>query len=152
MKKLKTFLGFVIFALIIYFVLTLIMPKIAFSQKKALLDSYKVAKEGEDTKDMYSARYDMSKGTWESLEYDLRLKGYEVSEKTEYWTKLPNTGLFTKEELKGFEKEYVRKTTKSLPIQEKYFTEYIAVLKDENGYKLYYELQMKDADTEPLSK
>ena len=68
MKKLKTFLGLVAFGLIVYVVLTIIMPKIAFSQKKGLLNSYKVSKTMEDTSDTYIIRLDMGKGTWEALE------------------------------------------------------------------------------------
>ena len=44
MKALKTILALALVGLIVYFVLTLIMPKIAFKQKKAIIDSYKIAK------------------------------------------------------------------------------------------------------------
>ena len=39
MKALKTILALVFVGLIVYFVLTLIMPKIAFKQKKAIIDA-----------------------------------------------------------------------------------------------------------------
>ena len=153
MKKFKTFLGLVCFALIVYVVLTIIMPKIAFSQKKGLLDSYKVSKTMEDTSDTYIIRLDMGKGTWEGLEIELNRIDFKPSDPAEFWTKNPDKDDFTAKEISGFVKEYCRKTTKHLPVQEYHFTEYIAVMKDDNNeYHLYYELRMGDSEMDPLTK
>lgn len=152
MKKLKTFLGLLAFALVVYFVLTIIMPKIAFSQKKGLLDSYKVTTVKTDTANTYIARLDMGKGTWEALEYELNRIEFYPSDPAEFWPASPDRELFTKDEIDGFVKEYCRKTKKHLPVQEKCFTEYIAVMQSGGNYILYYELQMQDEETDPLKK
>lgn len=153
MKALKTTLGIVIFLLIVYFVLTLVMPKIAFSRKKALTDSYKVTKVEKDTAESYIIRMDLKKGNWESLEYELNRIGWKPSEQAVYWTKSPNKTMFTEKEIAGFVKEYYRVEKKSVPIEEVYISEYLAVMKDDSGeYHLYYELEMGDSEIKPCAQ
>ena len=95
----------------------------------------------------------MGKGTWEALEYELDRIDFKPSDPAEFWTKNPDKDNFTAKEITGFVKEYCRKTTKHLPVQEYHFTEYIAVMKDENNeYHLYYELRMGDHEIDPLTK
>lgn len=149
MKAVKTFLVIAILAVVILGALTFIMPKVAFNQKKALVDSYKIAKTQTDTDSCYKVRIDLGKGTWEDFEMTLERKGWKASDPAEFWPKSPNKELFTAAEIRGFEKEYCRKSSKMLPIQEKYFTEYIAVMKDEAGYHLYFEVQMTDSEITP---
>ena len=152
MKALKTILALVFVGLIVYFVLTLIMPKIAFSQKKAILDSYKIAKTETDSDDTYRVRMDFNKGTWETLEYEIERVGFEKIEPAKYWVASPDTTLFTKDEISTVIKEYVRKSSKGVPITEKYFVEYFAVMKDASGFHIYFETKMRDAEFEPLEK
>lgn len=150
MKGLKTFFGLVIFGLIVYFVLTLILPKIAFGRKKSLTDPYKVTATEADTSESFIIRMDMNKGTWESFEYELDRIGFKPSDKNTYWSKSPNRKMFTESELKGFVKEYYRTEEKHVPITSKYIMEYLVVMKDEQGFHLYYELRMTDTEEEPL--
>lgn len=150
MKALKTFCGLVIFGLIVYFVLTLIMPKIAFGSKKSLTDPYKITKTEADTKDSFIIRMDMNKGTWESFEYELDRIGWKASTTNTYWSKSSNRKMFTDEELKGFVKEYYRVEEKHVPVTTKYIMEYLVVMQDAQGFHLYYELRMTDLKEEPL--
>ena len=150
MKALKTFCGLVIFGLIVYFVLTLIMPKIAFSSKKSLTDPYKITKTESDTQDSFIIRMDMNKGTWESFEYELDRIGWKPSTTDTYWSKSSNRKMFTDEELKGFVKEYYRVEEKHVPVTTKYIMEYLVVMQDAQGFHLYYELRMTDLKEEPL--
>ena len=150
MKALKTILALVFVGLIVYFVLTLIMPKIAFKQKKAIIDSYKIAKTETDSGDTYRVRMDMSKGTWEGLEYELERVGFEKTEPAKLWNASPDKTLFTNNEIKTVVKEYIRKTSQGVPITKKYFVEYFAVMKDEAGFHIYFETRMRDEEFEPL--
>ncbi len=150
MKTLKTFLGLVIFGLIVYFVLTLIMPKIAFSQKKAVIDSYKISQTKTDNDDTYIVRLDMNKGNWETLELELVRIGFKCEEPAKYWKDAPDTDLFTAAEIKSIVKEYYRITDKGVPISRRYFDEYFAVMQDESGVHLYFEAKMRDSEFEPL--
>ncbi|MBQ1853165.1 MAG: hypothetical protein II134_04965 [Lachnospiraceae bacterium] len=150
MKALKTILALALVGLIVYFVLTLIMPKIAFKQKKAIIDSYKIAKTETDSDDTYRVRMDMSKGTWEGLEYELERVGFEKTEPAKLWNASPDKTLFTNNEIKTVVKEYIRKTSQGVPITKKYFVEYFAVMKDEAGFHIYFETRMRDSEFEPL--
>lgn len=150
MKALKTILALALVGLIVYFVLTLIMPKIAFKQKKAIIDSYKIAKTETDSGDTYRVRMDMSKGTWEGLEYELERVGFEKTEPAKLWNASPDKTLFTNNEIKTVVKEYIRKTSQGVPITKKYFVEYFAVMKDEAGFHIYFETRMRDEEFEPL--
>lgn len=150
MKAFKTFLGIVLFLLVVYFVLTIIMPKIAFGRKKSLTDPYKITKTESDTSDSYIIRMDLNKGTWENFEYELDRIGWKPESTEKYWSKSPNRKLFTEEELKGFVKEYYRTEEKHVPITSKYIMEYLVVMQDINGFHLYYELRMTDSKEEPL--
>ncbi len=149
MKTLKTLLTLAVLAAIVIAILSAIMPKIAYNQKKALFDGYKIAKKLTDTDDTYIIRVNLSKGTWEDLEMQLDRDGWKPEAEAKYWKASPNKELFTAKEIQAFQKEYVRMSTKKLPIQQKYFVEYLAVMQDSEGVYLYFEVQMQDSEVTP---
>ncbi len=153
MKTLKTLLVLAIIAAVVIAALSVIMPKVAFSQKKALWDGYKIEEKLVEEDEDYVCRLKIGKGTWTSLEYDLEQTNDWLPEASnEYFKTAPN-GKFTADEIKGFVKEYYRVTKKKCPIEEKVFTEYMAVMKDEeNEYYIYYEVHMRDRECDLFVK
>lgn len=156
MKTVKTILVLAFIAAIVIAALSVIMPKVAFSQKKALWDGYKIDEKPVTEDEDYVARLRIGKGTWTTIEYDLEQTDNWLPESSnEYFKKAPN-GKFTVNETKGFVKEYYRVTKKKCPITEKVFTEYLAVMRDEEDnegeYHLYYEVHMRDSECDLFVK